>query len=893
MKLLLFISILLTSISLSAQYTVQGNVYNDVGEAVSFASITIYEGPEGKTITFTNTDSEGNYSLKLQSPGTYWVKIRNIKYETYEEELVINSDKKEYRLDIGLFGKESQLSTVIAKGREKLADISGDTITFKIEKFTDKTERNLGDIINKLPGMEVDEGGNIKANGEKVDALLVEGKEFYSESHKMATENLNADAVKDIQLLTDYKEDGKMDDMNAEKQTAVNVQLKDDYKNKITGDVLIGSGYESKYDAHANLFKFNTQGNISFIADIQNTGESVFTFEDYMAFLGGFSEMVSQGSRGQQFTIRFSGNSIWSLINPGNNVEKRNNQVGALNINQNLSDKWKLKVTSIFSGTQQESYSEQFRNYYDGTLENIFNAQNTQNFFNSTNWRLKFQPNDSVLVTYKGSFNYSNNEDRNSIDNILNQNPQFFKDDNDSSPWGTGHRLNYEFKPSKKTLMEIGASYEYKFDPNRNEVNSDQQYLTLPDSPNNQYHTIYDLDKTTQNSLVFANLKISNKKLVYMLELGAKWSDYQLGSDWKDAETNAKIQADNFFYEYQMKRNELYTEVSLSKNKDFWQFEVGAVTKWYALKDKVQSDFDRFMIFPYADISAHFSTSNVLSFGYDYSEGNPQVENYVPNGSYIINSYRNMTVANEDIFNSTYFPKHNLELRYRFFDEFSGWHLYSSVRYSDTDGSITSESILNGNFNTVNKLIIPFHTQNTSTYIYAGKKFKLGIPMRANIRGNASWNAGYVFINDFYTSEGRNLGFNMGLSTNMEPAFNVEIGFSYNENKTEIDNEFAPTQFFKSNTPFIEFRGAYEKSGIKWNTRFERRSQQNIDLNLWDLDFTYSRPGSDWEFGAVGRNLLNFSNKEQVNVNSTHQYLYENRYRILPGFAMLTAKLKF
>ncbi len=884
--------LLIIHANLAAQYVVKGNVYNEIGEAVAFASVTIYEGPKGKTITFANTDAQGNYSLQLKNTGTYWVKVRNIKYETYESELKITADKTQYTMDIGLFGKESQLSTVIAKGKEKLANISGDTITFKIDKFTDKTERNLGDIIKKLPGMEVDEGGNIKANGEKVDALLVEGKEFFSESHKMATENLNADAVKDIQLLTDYKEDGKMDEMNAEKQTAVNVQLKDDYKNRITGDALLGSGYESKYDVHTNLFKFNTKGNISFIADFQNTGESVFTFEDYMAFLGGFSEIVSKG-RGQRFNIKFGDNNIWSLINANNNVDKRSNQVGALNINQNLTDKWKMKITSIFSNAQQRAYSEQFRNYYDGTKEDVFNTQRTTNFFNSTSLGLKFQPNDSILVSSQTNINISSNKDRNSIDNVLNTHPQFFRDNNDSNPWGIGQNLTYEFKPSRKTLMEIGGSFNHEFNPNSNAVVSDQSYLTLPQNSENQYYTIYNLDKTSQEGLVYTNIKYSHKKIIYKAEIGGKLSRYLLKSNWVDAENDQRIQSENFSYQYQMRRNEWYSEFSLAKNKDFWQFELGAVAKYYELKDKEQPNFDRFMLYPFIDISANFTTAHVLSIGYEYSEDFPEIENYIPNGRYLINSYRNMTVANQDIYNSTYFPKHNVSVRYRYFDQFSGLSIFSSAQYSNSQESITSNSILNGNYNAVEKLIIPFHSELTTANMYFSKKFKLGIPLRANLSSYGRWNDGYVFIGDFYNSKGKNYGFDIGLSTNMKPPFNVELGFSYDENKTYIDFQFAPNQQFSSAAPYIELRGAYEKSGIQWNTSFERTKQQDIYLNLWDLDFTYSRPGSDWEFGAVGRNLLNFSNKEQIRVGNSTQYLYENRYRILPGFAMLTAKLKF
>ncbi len=887
--LVLFLSM---GLIMQAQYTIKGNVYDELGSTVSFASVTLVDALSNKTVAFKNTDGNGDYVLKFANPGEYIIKVRNLKYETYEENIIITESQKTYEKDINLFSKDGQLDTIIAKGKESVASISGDTITFKIERFTDDTERNLGDIIDKLPGMEIDESGNIKANGENVDKLLVDGEEFYSDTQKMATENLNAKAVKDIQLLTDYKEDGKLDEMDGDKKTAVNVQLKEEYKNKITGDALLGSGYESKYDFHTNLFKFNTKGNISFIGDVQNTGESVFSFTEYMAFVGGFSEFASAG-RGQRFSFSFDNNSIFSLINASNNVEKRNNQVGAININQSLNEKWKLNLTTVLSGTQQNSFSEQNRDYYNGWNERVVTNQDNNSFFTSNKLKLKYQVSDSALVTYKMNLNFSNNEDENGINNILNGNAQNFQDDNSTNPWNVSQRLTYEFKPSKRTLMEIGGSYSHQVNPDRNEVISQNPYLGLPSNADNYYNTIYDLDKKTQEALAFTSFKYSRKKRIYKGEIGAKWSKYKMESLWRDVRTGEALQAENYAYDFIYENSEIYGELSVAKNKDFWQYELGTVVKYYWLQDDYSEDFDRLAWYPFANISANFSTASVLTFDYSYSENFPNAENYIPIGERIIQSYRNVQIANDNINFTNYFPQNRFNLRYRYFDQFSGFYLNASTSYTLSDGSVSSRSTFNPEgFNEVDQLIAPEST-TWSNFMYVGNKFKLGTPLQVRAGANYTHSDGYSFVNEFVSSVSDRYGIDISLKTDWDSKFNMEIGFEYSENKTEIESDIAPNQLFISRSPYIELRGALEKSGINWNTRYTHSDAQGIQLDLWDLEFTYSRPKSTWEFGVIGRNLLNFNNQEQVNVSSNSLYLVENRYLILPGFAMLTAKHTF
>src|SRR5690606_4819243 len=75
--------------------------------------------------------------------------------------------------------------------------IKGDTIVYNADSFTSGTERKLGDVLKKLPGVEVDEDGGIKVEGKEVTKLMVEGKDFFDGDTKIGVQNIPADAVED------------------------------------------------------------------------------------------------------------------------------------------------------------------------------------------------------------------------------------------------------------------------------------------------------------------------------------------------------------------------------------------------------------------------------------------------------------------------------------------------------------------------------------------------------------------------------------------------------------------------------------------------------------------------------------------------------------------------
>ena len=73
---------------------------------------------------------------------------------------------------------------------EMPVQIKGDTIVYNTDSFSNGTEQKLGDVLEKLPGVEVSEDGEIEVEGKKVAKVMVEGKDFFDGDTKLAVENI-------------------------------------------------------------------------------------------------------------------------------------------------------------------------------------------------------------------------------------------------------------------------------------------------------------------------------------------------------------------------------------------------------------------------------------------------------------------------------------------------------------------------------------------------------------------------------------------------------------------------------------------------------------------------------------------------------------------------------
>jgi hypothetical protein len=232
--------------------------------------------------------------------------------------------------------------------------IKGDTLVYNTDSFKDGTERKLEDVLEKLPGVDINDDGQIEVEGKVVGKVMVEGKDFFDGDSKLATKNIPANAVDKIEVLKNYSEVGQLSGVkNNQDNIALNIKLKEGKKSFWFGTVTAGAGVASEdglYLAQPKLFYYNPEYSINFIGDLNNIGEVAFTRRDYFNFTGGFRNP----SRESGTNISLGNNDLGFLTLQNNRAKEINTKFGAANFSFSPNKKLDISGFGIFSSSRNE-----------------------------------------------------------------------------------------------------------------------------------------------------------------------------------------------------------------------------------------------------------------------------------------------------------------------------------------------------------------------------------------------------------------------------------------------------------------------------------------------------------------------------------------------------------
>jgi hypothetical protein len=331
-KTLLLGALLVAVLAVNGQRLIlKGKVVDSLSrKGLASATISLVRAADSALLTFGIADSAGEFRLPVTGSGPYllsvsytgfqpvWWALKNGEHELGEIVLVPN----------GL------LQATQVRARRPPVEINNDTIEFNAENFKTQPNAVVEDMLRKIPGVTVESDGTVKVNGQTVRRILVNGKEFFTGDVKMATKNLNADAVDKLQVF-DRKSDQAaftgVDDGNSEK--TINIQLKKDRNLATFGKVGAGAGLgggggsegggglgggsgggglagnDGRYDGQANINRFRGDEQLSFLGMGNNTNRQGFSLMDVLNFTGELSKGMRNGGGGISIQTSNAGNN--------------------------------------------------------------------------------------------------------------------------------------------------------------------------------------------------------------------------------------------------------------------------------------------------------------------------------------------------------------------------------------------------------------------------------------------------------------------------------------------------------------------------------------------------------------------------------------------------------
>ncbi|MBT6513999.1 MAG: carboxypeptidase regulatory-like domain-containing protein, partial [Crocinitomicaceae bacterium] len=234
MRFLKFFAVLTISICASLSFgqtmKVDGTVFDTSGVApLSNALIMATRIDDSVLLGFTRSDAQGNFVLTGFEVDTFMLTVDHPRYD--DKIFFMFGSDKNYEISIPSIvmpSKAEELGEIVIYAYKDPIYYRGDTLVFTADSFKVDQNAVVEDLLKKLPGIEIDDNGQIKSQGQDISKVLVDGDEFFGSDPTIATKNLGAKAVESVEV---YETDN---DNNAEgeedKIQVLDLKLKDDYK---------------------------------------------------------------------------------------------------------------------------------------------------------------------------------------------------------------------------------------------------------------------------------------------------------------------------------------------------------------------------------------------------------------------------------------------------------------------------------------------------------------------------------------------------------------------------------------------------------------------------------------------------------------------------------------
>ena len=390
---LLIISGLFPFLLVAQQGGVKGKLSDSTVQSFSNATISVLQKKDSSLVAYTTSDINGAFELKNISIGDYLLFVSFTGYEVYQKAFSISAAK--LMVDLGTIIMTPEYKTLIGVVVTDASPVkmNGDTISFKANAFNSKSDATVEEVLKKIPGVQVQKDGTIKAMGEQVQKVYVDGKEFFGNDPKIATKNLTADMVDQIQVFDDMSEQArftKIDDGSRTK--SINIKLKKDKRKGDFGRATAGVGSNSRYEGNFSFNHFRGDQRISLVGSANNTNKVSYNFTDVSS--GGST--FSNGSASGSGMANASGGSTGGVSRP-------------LSAGINFNDSWGPKIdfrgSYFYSDNSNVLEQNKFRrNTFPGdsasetsTYSNIINGNRTHRL--NARWEYVIDSANSLLYT--------------------------------------------------------------------------------------------------------------------------------------------------------------------------------------------------------------------------------------------------------------------------------------------------------------------------------------------------------------------------------------------------------------------------------------------------------------------------------------------------------------
>ena len=266
-------------------------------ESMAEATISVIHPSDSSVVTYMLANAKGEFEFKNLELAAYRILVTFQGYKQLRRSVVLTDAKPEVNLgSLNLEKNSTMLEEVVVEVPP--IQVKKDTVEYTASAFKTIPNATAEDLLKKLPGVDVDKDGNVSAQGESIQKIYVDGKEFFANDPKLATKNITADMIESVQVYDDMSDQAKFTriDDGSRKKT-INIKLKKNRRRGYFGRVIAGGGTSDRYQSNLTFNRFNENRRISFVSSSNNINKQGFNFSDVVSNMGGFNG-GGRGGRG-------------------------------------------------------------------------------------------------------------------------------------------------------------------------------------------------------------------------------------------------------------------------------------------------------------------------------------------------------------------------------------------------------------------------------------------------------------------------------------------------------------------------------------------------------------------------------------------------------------------
>jgi hypothetical protein len=885
----------------NTQFDVSGVVADSEGSGVQGAMVVALTRADSVLTKYALTGGDGSFTLSRIPVGEYILQVTTMGYRTFRKDFSVadaDVDAGTVTLSLAPVG----MDTLFVSPEHVPFVNRRDTLDYNVLAFPTRPNATVEDLLKRLPGIEVGADGSIKAQGEDVQRVLVEGKEFFGSDPTIATRNLPAEAVERVQVYDKQSDMAEFTGIpDGDEERTINLELTEEAKAGYFGKLASGLGAdggvfgnhdspgsdETRYNETLSLNKFSSVTQLALVGNINNTNQAGFSGADLSSFSGG-------GGRG--------GGSVG-----GNREGFTESLAVGLNASQDFGEDSWIRSSYFFSNLDNLKNSttqqQQLLGSEVASLSDQTNRQTTDNLTHKVDLNAQFTFSEGHDLRVRSNFTANSSDigtvtfqETQTVDGQLLNSAATINDVNGDNLGGSA-RLTW-----RKKLSESGRALVAEFSTN----------LSRPDMSG---YLISTTGKRGEEGLTYEEIIQEQSRTGYTLSQSQRLSLTQplrTGLVLEFWGQHRAVNEDNEKDVFDLGRGDPTFNDALSsefeRTYSYWQgglrFNRNTEDSWLVLglegqnsnldgtivdrDEKIENGYTH--ILPSANYRYQFKQGTTLRFDYRTSTREPSMTELQPftNNSDPLNVY----VGNPGL---TPEYSHSLRGEYRYFDMFSFVNLFTYANVSYTTDQITLSRTVDESGFQERTPVNAGDGWNVRAGVNFGRPLR-PIGARAEVNYSIQHSKGSEFVNQA-ENESRILRhtFEGSLENRDKEIFDVSFGgrvtlndvdYSLNE---ELNQSYVNSTFYARGSYYLGHLWTLN-STLTYQLYDEDVFGPGQNVALWQASISRFLLNERAELQLIGYDLLN--QNQIVNFNSSTSSIQETRVESLGHYLILNFSYK-